>query len=274
MSLALYNLIHRYSPTQPGKGGRRSPSSRVMVLAAISAMGLFVAGCGLPLHTRDSTALEQPEVKSVPPVVDIHFRGQGFPVRIARHYPSESTFNGPLGRRWTHSYLTYAEERLNGVIMVFNPTGSRSYFVPAGNGLYFSSNGDGQSLLQTADGSMRVIKPSGTVHLFDANGTLISIEDEHGGMVGFEHDPQERLSAIIGDTGRIARFFYDGHSRITVIKDTSGRSATYKYDNGGNLIGVTNAGGLGTRYEYDAGGNLIAVIDSEGRRTSLAADNP
>ncbi|MBW2661547.1 MAG: hypothetical protein JRD93_06080 [Deltaproteobacteria bacterium] len=226
-----------------------------------------------------------------PPVInklvsdlDISVPARGFPVNITRTYLLDSTFDGPLGYGWSHTYRMRIVEtstnivrslqliRIDGVVQVFNADGTGSYFTPNYDGTYQSPMGDFRTLTKAADSSYQLQGKYGTRFNFDVAGKLTSIEDRNGNTQTLSYDNQGRLITITDSSRQDTTFAYDANSRITSITDPTGRIVTYGYAGAGNLTSVTNNGGFTTTYSYDANRNLTTITDPAGNRTFFTAD--
>ena len=241
---------------------------------ALGALLLALVGCAAAPESAPPSPFQALETLQLPPANDLNFSGQGRPVRVVRHHLPGSEFNGPLGHRWTHSYMMYVEDRLNGVVKFFHPNGYIAYFIPIGENEFESTIGDGRRLTKAADGSFRMYNPSGTRYHFNPLGTLTEIEDGDGQSTTFTHDSTGRLTSIGDSAGRRAIFAYDGSNHIQTISDTIGRSVRYVYDASENLVSVTNAGGLQTAYVYDDRHNLVETRNAIGVSEKLLGPAP
>jgi RHS repeat-associated protein len=225
-----------------------------------------------------------PAINKLVSDVDISTPANGFPVRVVRTYLLDSTFEGPLGYGWTHTYRMRAVETptyrnnqgqlvpVDGLVQIFNPDGTGSYYQPNGDGTYRSPKGDFRTLTKSAEGTYLLKDKFGTQYDFDAIGRLIRITDRNGNVQTLGYGLNSRVATVTDPSGQVTRFVYNADNRISSITDPTGRVVSYDYDEVGNLIAVTNIGGRRTTYAYDANHNLTTITDPAGNRTFFTAN--
>jgi RHS repeat-associated protein len=240
--------------------------------------------------TSDSSLLvtltsKPPSINKLVSMVDLNSPSAGFPVSIVRSYLLDSSYEGPIGYGWTHSYkmriletptkriINHQQVSVDGYILVFNKDGTGTHFKPNGDGTYQSPGGDYRSIIKSSDGSYLLREKSGTTYLFDSAGMLSFVEDRNGNKHILTYDPFGRLSAITDSNEQATTFVYDNYNRVRTITSPLGKSVTYGYDTEGNLISVTNYSGQTTTYTYDANHNLSTITDVSGKSSYFTTDS-
>ena len=222
-----------------------------------------------------------PAINKLVSDLDLSFPALGLPVTIVRTYLLNSSYNGPLGYGWTHSYNMHIVEAsgiianlqlVSAPVQVFNADGSASYFTPISGGGYKSPKGDFRTLIKNPDGTFLLKGKFGTLFSFTAAGKLSSIQDRNGNTTTLNYDSSGLLKTITDASGQNTTFAHDGNGRISSITDPAGRPASYAYDATGNLISVTDIADFATAYAYDANHNLTTITDPTGRRTFFMAN--
>ena len=201
-----------------------------------------------------------------------------------RVWYSTSSYAGPLGHGWHHSYDASLTVQADAV----------HYHTPDGRSVAFPVLGLGQShfhpvqkltLLRDATGGYTVRDKARLLWRFGATGRsdnalgLQSIEhpggrrvslrhdelgrlreltDGSGRSVAFEHDAFGRISALIaphpdrpGERLELVRYHYDQRGDLTEVRDALGHVARYRYAHH-LLVQETDPSGLSFYFEYDA----------------------
>lgn len=202
---------------------------------------------------------------------DLVVPARGMPVVITRSYVADSGFQGPLGFRWSHSYLMHVEEAADGLVKVFNADGSGSFFKPASGGTYQSPRGDFRTLTRQPDGSCHLRTTSGTVFEF-SQGVLTQIRDRNGNTTTLLRGAGGRLEQITDPSGGVTAFAFDSLGRLVRIVDPAQRQLLYGYDARGDLRTFTDPAGARTNYFYDRQHHLTRIVDPGNRSTTFAVD--
>lgn len=236
--------------------------------------------------TAVTLAPNPPVINKLVSDVDLSVDAVGVPVRFVRSYLLDSTFQGPLGYGWTHSYRMRAIEipafskiaagvliSIPRVVQIFNADGTGSYFFPNPDGSYKSPKGDFRTLSRLPGGSFDLRSKFGVHWFFAATGELLQIQDPSGNVVQLAYDAAGLLAAIHDASGQVTTLQYDATNRVERVTDPAGRSVTYAYDGTGNLASVADIGGHETHYAYDASHNLTTITDPLGKRVFFTADS-
>ncbi len=242
-------------------------------------------------QTMQNNSLEVTLISNPPAIsklvsdVDINVPARGFPIRVVRTYLLDSTFDGPLGYGWTHTYRMRAVETptnninssgqlvpVDGIVQIFNADGTGSYFQPNGDGTYQSPKGDFRTLKKNSTGIYTLKEKSGTRYDFDTIGRLTLITDRNGNALILKYGSNGRMATVTDASGQVTTFTYNSANRISSITDPVGQAVSYGYDNSGNLISVTGKGDFVTTYTYDSNHNLTTITDPAGRKTFFTAD--
>jgi RHS repeat-associated protein len=213
------------------------------------------------------------------------------PVRLERLYTSSSTYTGPMGRGWIHSYdveLWRERERL----IYRDASGSRTSFEAA------SGFVSGARTLEVLPDRVVMHDQAGGRQAFILLGgagdsyRLVLSEDAYGNTLRFQHvvsgvssildDIGRRVEFTYTDTGHVseislvthaapatrvtlARYEYEPADRLARVFDRLGVVASYEYT-GGQLVCERDANGFGQYLEYDAQGRCVGTWYEGGRR--------
>ncbi|MDR4484686.1 MAG: RHS repeat-associated core domain-containing protein [Nitrospirales bacterium] len=211
--------------------------------------------------------------------VDIHVPAVGIPLQLVRTYLLDSTFDGPMGYGWNHSYRMRIVEALEntrktstvpppaGSVQVFNADGTGSVFLSNGDGTFQSPKGDFRTLTKASNGVYTLRQKLGTKFFFSGNGKLFRITDRNGNATTLQYDQTDRLESVTSASGQTVTFTYYSFGKIQAITDPAGRSVGYSYDEEGNLVSVRDFAGQITRYDYDSIHNLTTITDPMGYQT-------
>lgn len=211
--------------------------------------------------------------------VDFHLPGP-VPLAFERTYYSRSTYRGPLGLGWGHTFdqwITF--EGRHG-----------TYHDGDGRDIDFELPADGATALVPSEG-LRVVVQSGRILVSGSDGRRLVFTRASGAeryvldrmlagnepLLTLRRDPDARLVELLHVSGRSYRFSYDEHDRITLVtgpRDTDGMTVeicAFEYDTNGNLVRSTDAHGECMLYEY-AGPLLVAERDRRGMSFYFAYD--
>ncbi len=195
--------------------------------------------------------------------VDFELPGP-IPFKWERVYYSTSTYIGPLGYGWHHSYDMglIVDNDAGAVIMRMND--GRPVAFPKLNigNEYFDRT---EKLTLFRDDKGYAIRTS-ELQIYRFNPLrgeteeqpLTSVEDLSGNRIQFIYDEEIYLREIIDSGGRTLRIETDNNGRITAMSaqqpdkpDQWFYVVKYFYDNDGDLVTVFDALNQGTRYKYE-----------------------
>jgi RHS repeat-associated protein len=218
--------------------------------------------------------------------VDLELPGP-LPFTFARVWYSTSTYAGPLGHGWHHSY-------------------DAALYVTPEAVLHRTADGRAVDLLPLDVGDeyherverLTVARDDSGYRLRDAEGVtmrfapvrdggdpgepvvyaLVDLVSRAGHRISLSYDGQGRLAEIVDSGGRELRLEHDSAGRITALTaphpDTPGERfavARYAYDESGNLVSVADAFGQPFRYAYE-GHLLVRETDRTGLSFHFAYD--
>ncbi|MGQ9609781.1 MAG: DUF6531 domain-containing protein [bacterium] len=180
------------------------------------------------------------------------------PFKFERVYYSTSTYDGPLGYGWHHSYDQHIRIEKYGIV----------FRTEDGREVDFRHLKDGESsydpiecleLKRSED--VYIVTTKGRLKLYfgskgraDGILSLLRITDLNGNEVTLNYDNQGRLVEIIDSVGRRILFRNDGKGRIIKMSAPAKEGTGYidvmrfEYDENGDLI--TSYDALGHTYEY------------------------
>lgn len=214
--------------------------------------------------------------------VDLRLPGP-IPFELERVWYSTSTYRGPFGHGWHHSYdaaLHVTDE----VVLYRAPDGRAIAFPPVAAGEERFLPNERLTLLKVQGGYAIRNRQRQLMHFRDvgrdsAEYVLTSIEDPVGHNIVLRYDERGLLTELVDSADRTLGFVYDSQHRIcelwTPHPDRPAERvcmARYSYDDRGNLLSVqdalghpftyryrrhlltqeTNRGGLCFYFEYDA----------------------
>ncbi|HXI02177.1 MAG TPA: DUF6531 domain-containing protein, partial [Candidatus Saccharimonadales bacterium] len=191
------------------------------------------------------------------------------PLAFKRYYNSESTFDGPLGPGWTHSYSEVLVPQPNNDVIWIDGHGTAFTFVPdVTPGTFVSPPGLRQTLVDTGSG-FTLTRYDGLVEQFDTGGKITSRTDRNGNAFTFGYDVSGRLATVTDPASRSLTLTYNASDDIQTVADFTGRTWNYGYDGSGRLSDVTspsdaNTPAMVTQYTYDGSDRLATITEPNG----------
>ncbi|MDQ1654885.1 MAG: hypothetical protein QOI35_4085, partial [Cryptosporangiaceae bacterium] len=127
----------------------------------------------------------------------------------------------------------------------------------------------------TADGDLATrTAPDGTSEhrSYDAEGNLIALVDERGGVTSVEYSWFDLAVAETDPAGARTEYGWDTELRLVSVTNPLGQVWRYSYDPAGRMSGEIDFDGREYRYGYDAAGQLIRAEQPDGTVTEYAYD--
>ncbi|MPZ20816.1 MAG: hypothetical protein GEV06_23335 [Luteitalea sp.] len=194
--------------------------------------------------------------------VDLHLPGP-LPFDFERVWYSASTYQGPLGHGWHHSYdMALLIDSPNDAVTVRAPDGRPVAFPTLEEGESYTDSKERLTLVRDAHG-YALHTATGSIFRFAASRdksqpqVLASVEDRNGNALELAYDASRRLTAIRDSAGRVISLESDAAGRLNTIwvpdpEDPNLRqpAVSYRYSAQGDLVEVRDAVGNATRYEY------------------------
>jgi len=222
---------------------------------------------------------------------DLKIPTVGIPLEFTRFYNSTDTYNGPLGRGWTHNFntqltknndgsvnITYAD----GHVLLFSFDGA-NYTPPAGffekltagaNNTYILTFKDQTQYNYNSAGQLTTItdKNGNSISLTYTNNLLTAVTEPAGRGFNFSYDANNHINSVTDSVNRAVYFAYDSAGNLDTVQDVNGGITNYGYDTYG-LTDITNPNGNTIVHnEYDSSGRVIMQADGEGNVTRFAYD--
>ena len=242
--------------------------------------GKAVAGGITPNHnvtrTADPVILFRGEFERA--VSDLEVNGAGMNFNFRRIYRSRTSYVGPLGFNWDHSYnqrlrqdnefvLTRLTGELTEVSFIKHPRFGETEF-----SYYAPPNGIHDVIVPDNTGTFLLKRPQGITYYYEpamdaGEYRLRRIEDRFGNFLAFSYSSEDHLDRVfVNSASRYVHFEYDELDRLIRIEDHAGRFVTYTYNEWGYLdcvIGPALAGKEPAgqeRYEYDQVGEVRKLV--------------
>ncbi|OPZ44137.1 MAG: RHS Repeat protein [Euryarchaeota archaeon ADurb.BinA087] len=194
-------------------------------------------------------------------VIDAYCTAPGIPLVFGRSYPGEpSSYQGPFGYGWTHSFDLRLQQFEDGHIGIGGGDQYDLVLYPEEDGTYAGERGY-PTLVMNGDGSATLTALEGSITRFRTDGLPGSTEDLNGNTVSFVYDSSSRLIRIQHSSGDRFTLEYAPSGRISHLVDHEGRDTVYTYDPTGTLLlSVTRHDGNTTHYTYQEqeGGYALA----------------
>jgi RHS repeat-associated protein len=222
-------------------------------------------------------------------VTDLKLPGP-LPFSFDRVWFSTSTYHGPLGHGWHHSYdaALYATAD---ALLYRTPDGRLVELLPLYPGTQFYDRQERITLSRDQAG-YRVRDSDGVTHRF-APVTIADPSSEEpvlhvlqdvisraGQRISLSYDDLGRLARIVDSSGRELLFEHDSQGRFAALSaphpdraDERFTVARYEYDDLDNLVRVSDALGQAQLFGYD-GNLLIRESDRTGLSFSFEYDGP
>ncbi len=212
----------------------------------------------------------------------LHVPGVGFDFGIDLHYRSGTSYDGPVGKKWEHTWNVRFEGGATGDVTRY-ANGREDIYTEtySGSGVYTSPAGQFEKSV-----TMSILELGATITRKLQDGTVETYRDpedpiDHFYLESVNHATADNLIELFYDDGndyRLTRindtrgkdfkFSYDGNARIQYIEDWSGGGGAYSrrwqlaYDGAGNLASVTLPS-VGTarihEFDYDGSNRLTMV---------------
>jgi RHS repeat-associated protein len=218
-----------------------------------------------PVNVGTGNAYEQQTDFRIPAV--------GASLTFTRVYNSRSSYQGPLGAGWTHTYNVRLQRHDDYHLTISRADGGASGFIKNPEDLYqdLLSNISYVEELTSGEEITGWVwhRPDGSTHTFDAVGRLQRIT-KFTNETTLTYDPTDRLEQVTDvGSGRTLEFRYNTENLITEIVGpataavSAGVWVTYQYDSNQNLTSVTYADGSGISYSYTDPGDTHNLTEKK-----------
>jgi RHS repeat-associated protein len=181
--------------------------------------------------------------------LDFSAKTPGPELAFRRFYNSQSSYNGPLGYGWTHTYNLFIEDEGNRVI-VWDADGKVFYFKKEGGGDFTGEPLVYDILTQEGGGTGDYVltRKDNTICRFNSQGRLLSVKDLNDNQISFTYSGA-LLTDVSNTFGKGIAFTYNQNDQIETVSDAGGNTYTFTYT-GDNLTGMSSPDGVLTEYLY------------------------
>ncbi len=193
--------------------------------------------------------------------VDFELAGP-LPIEWERTYYSASSYQGPIGTGWHHSYdICIEDDRERDCLVLRNQEGRHIALPRILPGEYYYDRAEKYHFFYDEEGYVLRLASGLEWRFFPKNEgvyRLKEIRNEGGHSLHFQYDSQGHLGSIIDPAGRRLRIENDSKGRITKvfgphpeIPKQEDCWVTYEYDQEGRLIAAIDALDQAMRFQYE-----------------------
>ncbi|MCX6693073.1 MAG: DUF6531 domain-containing protein, partial [Methanomicrobiales archaeon] len=192
--------------------------------------------------------------------VDAFAPAPGIPLSFDRSYPGRySSYVGPFGYGWVHSFDMHLEEFADGTIGLMKGDALVTLLLNRGD-QNCSAEGGCPEFTRNADSSSVLTMRGGSTFEFGTNQKLSSYADINGNQVMLSYSG-EQLTGIQHSDGDQFILNYGLNGRIISLTDQAGKVTTYSYNPDNSfLTSVTRSSGEVTTYSYDTISDTYALL--------------
>lgn len=206
-------------------------------------------------HTQDFDLFEVGGSPNLPPTFTIL-------------YESRSPYQGPMGKKWTHTFDLYLHD--NGDSVLQKDLFGDQYLYVLEKGNYVAKGGDKSTLVKEANGTF-VIKRNGLTYHYDRNCHITTIIDRSGAKTTFV-SANGKLTKVVTPQNKAITFTYGDGGRLAKITTPDGKSYSLTY-NDVTLTSITYPDGGTWQFTYDPKAYMLTKIDPEGHTVTYAYDS-
>lgn len=209
--------------------------------------------------------------------------------KLTLSYNSIDTYDGPLGKKWTHNYdLKLTAVTGNATLILKTEDGNVIYFHLSGSVYYPDAiSGDTSQIVKNANNTYTRTLKNGTIQQYNTAGLLTSITDRNsntttltysGGNLASITDQNNRTTTITTTSGKITAIT-DPLNRtysltytnglLTVITDPLSNTWHYTYDTAGRMLTKVDPLNNTITYTYDSSGRLLTSTDPENKKRTM-----
>ncbi len=197
---------------------------------------------------------------TVESTVDASVPAPGISLVFDRSYPgSYSSYAGPFGSGWVHSYDLRLDQFADGTIGLRKGDGIITLLLYRGDHIY-SAEGGYPVLWRATDSSSVLTMRDGSTVGFGTNQKPSSFADTNGNRITLSYNNAGQLKGIQHSDGDQFILDYGSDGRIIKLTDQAGKITTYAYNPDNSLLAsVTQSDSSVTTYSYDKISNTCAL---------------
>ena len=178
-----------------------------------------------------------------------------------------------FGYGWRTTFDVNLAEDGDGNIIIYDTSGTGSYFLLNGDGTYQRSYGNYSQITKNPDNTYTIMNKYGITIEYGAAGRITSVTDRNQNTLQFVFNPGVTGGTYIEDsTSRRITLTLDANNRIVSARDPAGRVIDYEYDTDGNLVTITDPKENNTYYIYDTEHNITELTNVNGHKTFFGYD--
>jgi len=209
--------------------------------------------------------------------------------KLTLSYNSIDTYEGPVGKKWTHNYNIRLTALSDNATLVLNTEDGNIIYFHLNSGIYYPDavSGDTSTIVKNVDNTYTRTLKNGTIQTFNTAGLLTSITDRNSNITTLTYNSSDLTSIIDQNNRTTAITTTDG--KITAITDALGRTHTitytdsiitaitdplsnawqFTYDTTGKMLTKTDPLNNVITYTYDTNGKLLTSTDPENKTRTM-----
>ena len=255
-----------------GGGGDPSNSNAGGDHPADAGVGMSCAACGNSGGTGARASMKTRNGNFSKTIVGVP--GLGISLNFTIYENSIESYDGPLGKAWTHAYNITLQEAGDLSVTVMEADGTRHKWTHNADNSYTGEPGLFDTLTKDQTTTVfTLIRAGARERLFFSDSGAVRrpwrIEDRHAKGLNLNYNSSGGLSTLTDEAGRTITLAYDGNHHLITVTDPASHSASIYYDAANRLLSaVTDLGGYTTTYAYDANDNITSTADGGGNVTT------
>ncbi|MBX7210391.1 MAG: hypothetical protein K1X78_18920 [Verrucomicrobiaceae bacterium] len=189
------------------------------------------------------------------------------------NYDSLDTTAGPMGKGWSHNFMSWIDELSETQILLNWDYNRRNYFTRVGSTNTYVSTSRSVNhdvLTRNSDGSYTLLRADQSKLEFNGAGLLVTVSNKHGQNITLSYGSEVHPTSIKDSiSNRAYSLTYNASKQLTKITDPLGRQLDLAYSGSGYLSSWSvsdSANVIAARndFTHDASGRILTATDAEG----------